>query len=45
MGAIRFSVGRGTTDAEIDDVLERLPNILRLTPGPTPVKELSDVSV
>jgi cysteine desulfurase len=24
MGAIRFSVGRGTTDAEIDDVVDRL---------------------
>jgi cysteine desulfurase len=45
MGAIRFSVGRGTTEAEIDDVVERLRNVLRLTPDPTPVKELSDVSV
>jgi cysteine desulfurase len=29
MGAIRFSVGRGTTDAEIDDVVRRLRGVLR----------------
>lgn len=29
MGAIRFSVGRGTTDAEIDDVVDRLRGVLR----------------
>jgi len=29
MGAIRFSLGRGTTAAEIDDVLRRLPAAVR----------------
>ncbi len=29
IGAIRFSVGRGTTDAEIDDVVDRLRGVLR----------------
>jgi cysteine desulfurase len=29
MGAIRFSVGRGTRDAEIEDVVERLRGVLR----------------
>jgi cysteine desulfurase len=28
MGAIRFSLGRATTDAEIDDVAERLEQVL-----------------
>jgi cysteine desulfurase len=29
MGAIRFSVGRDTTDAEIEDVVDRLRGVLR----------------
>jgi cysteine sulfinate desulfinase/cysteine desulfurase-like protein len=28
MGAIRFSLGRGTTREEIDDVIERLTGLL-----------------
>ena len=30
MGAIRFSLGRGTTPSEIDDVVGRVPSILPL---------------
>ena len=29
MGAIRFSVGRGTTDAEIEDIVDRLRGVRR----------------
>jgi cysteine desulfurase len=31
MGAVRFSLGRGTTAGEIDDVVERLSNLLVLS--------------
>jgi cysteine desulfurase len=31
MGAVRFSLGRGTTRDEIDDVVERLTELLATT--------------